>query len=124
MVDIAESIEDVRGIERRSGRMVLLMKGVEAVRTGDAGGELPRDLDKGTGEETLRSWWYEPVFAGALAGPILEPKSVELIIDPSLPDVSVPMNPSKPSLGDVGRSWIASVGERGECGEECELDAG
>lgn len=54
-MEIAESMEDVRGISRRSGRMVLLAKGVEAVRTGEAGGELPRDLDRGTGEEIFRS---------------------------------------------------------------------
>lgn len=54
---MAESIDDVRGIERRSGRMVLLLaKGVDAVRTGDAGGELPSDLERGIGEEMLRSW--------------------------------------------------------------------
>ena len=54
-VEIAESIEDVRGIDRRSGRLVLLAKGVDVVRMGDIGGEFPRLLVGGTGEEILRS---------------------------------------------------------------------
>lgn len=56
IVEMAESIDEVRGIDLRSGRIAPLAKGVDAVRTGDAGGELPRDLDNGTGEEMLRSW--------------------------------------------------------------------
>lgn len=55
MVEMAESIEDVRGIDRRSGRMLLLVKGVDTVRTGDAGGEFPSELDSGTGDDILRS---------------------------------------------------------------------
>lgn len=43
MVEMAESMEDVRGMERRSGRMLLLVKGVDAVRTGDMGGEFPSE---------------------------------------------------------------------------------
>lgn len=54
MVEMAESIDDVRGIERRSGRMVLLAKEADAVRMGDTGGEFPRDLDRGTGSEMFR----------------------------------------------------------------------
>ncbi len=53
---MAESIDDVRGMDRRSGRMVLLAKGVDAVRPGDVGGEFPRDLDRGMGAEIFRNW--------------------------------------------------------------------
>ena len=56
MVEMAESIDDVRGMDRRSGRMVLLEKGVDAVRPGDVGGEFPRDLDRGMGAEMFRNW--------------------------------------------------------------------
>ena len=56
MVEMAESIEDVRGMERRSGRILLLVKGLDAVRTGDIGGEFPSDLDLDTGSEMFRLW--------------------------------------------------------------------
>lgn len=97
---MAESMDDVRGMERRSGRMVLLVKGVEAVRTGDAGGELPRGWERGSGEEILRSWWYEPVFTGALAGLMVVPRSLELGSVSSLTDASEAASSSRRSLGD------------------------
>ena len=52
---MAESIDEVRGIDRRSGRIAPAANGVDAVRTGDAGGEVPRDLGKGPGDEMFRS---------------------------------------------------------------------
>lgn len=56
MDDIAESIDDVRGKERPSGRIVVLVKFEEFDRGGEGGGEFLRAWVCGMGEDTLRSW--------------------------------------------------------------------
>lgn len=56
MLEIAESIDDVRGIDFGDGRIVVLVKRDDVVEVGDRGGELPRDFDCGNGEGTFRRW--------------------------------------------------------------------
>ena len=53
--DIAESIDDVRGKDLLSGRIVALLILVEVDETGDCGGELSGGLLWGKGEEKLRN---------------------------------------------------------------------
>lgn len=55
-VEIAESIDEVRGIGRASGRKPVLGGGGEAVDKGDGGDELPKEVPSGNGDETFRSW--------------------------------------------------------------------
>lgn len=56
MVEIAESIDDVRGIGRCSGRVFEGSNGGEAINGGDCGGEVVVGFDCGKGDEIFRSW--------------------------------------------------------------------
>ncbi len=56
IVEIAESIDEVRGIGCASGRKPVAGEGGEAVGRGDGGDDLPRGMDSGNGDETFRSW--------------------------------------------------------------------
>lgn len=54
--EIAESMDDVRGIGRTAGRAAVSPISGDAVDRGEGGDELPKDLVSGRGEETFRSW--------------------------------------------------------------------
>ena len=59
ILDIAESIDDVRGNGLVSGRIVTLLMFVEVDEMGDCGGELSGGMLAGKGEEILRNWLYD-----------------------------------------------------------------
>ena len=59
ILEIAESIDDVRGNDLVSGRIVTLLTFVEVDEMGDWGGELSGGMLGGKGEEILRSWLYD-----------------------------------------------------------------
>ena len=56
MFEIAESIDDVRGKDRASGRIVVALIFVDVEDRGECGGEIFADLLWGSGELNLRNW--------------------------------------------------------------------
>lgn len=56
MVDIAESIEEVRGFWPNLGRRSEGVSCGEAVECGDGGDEWPDGVKSGRGDEIFRSW--------------------------------------------------------------------
>lgn len=54
--EIAESMDDVRGIGRTAGGAGVWLGGGDAVDRGEGGEELPEGLNRGRGDETFRSW--------------------------------------------------------------------
>ncbi len=62
--EMAESMDDVRGICRPCGLSFEPTRGGDAVDRGEGGEELPRGLVSGSGEESFRSWPYDCAFNG------------------------------------------------------------
>ena len=116
MVEIAESIDEVRGIGCVSSRFMTPAGGGDVVDRGEGGEELPRWTDSGNGDETFRSWLYEWAFGGEAAALLID--------DPSVPPV-VPFPyvfpiPERSSRGEAGWFGLGAKLKRGERGECCE----
>ena len=54
MLEIADSIDDARGIDLGDRRMVVLVKRDEMVEVGEGGGEFARGVVCGDGDDTFR----------------------------------------------------------------------
>ena len=80
IVDIAESIDEVRGIGRISERFITAVRGGDVVDRGDGGEELPGAVDCEDGEDTFRSWLYEWVFGGDAVAFLMDPASIPLTL--------------------------------------------
>ena len=120
IVEIAESIEDVRGIFPASARRLEAAKGGDTIVRGEGGEELPDGLRLGRGVEAIRSWLYDCALEGeALASLKASPRAVAV----SLFAVEVPeaRNSSIRSRGDLGGSKLATTCDRGDRGEYCAV---
>ena len=103
MVEMAESIEDVRGTGRGPGRIVEFIENVEAIDEYDRGGESPLDLACRSGDDAFRNWLYEPTFdtAGIGSGVCLSSPRVWSSL---MSNLSVASSSSRRSRGDFGGS--------------------
>lgn len=77
--EIAESMDEVRGIGRPSGRFSMPAGAGDVVDRGDGGKESPGCVACSKGDETFRSWLYEWAFGGDAVACLME--------DPSMPPV-------------------------------------
>lgn len=116
MVEIAESMDEVRGMGRASKAKVRLGGGGEARERGDGGSDLSKGVASGNGDETLRSWLYEWALNGDAVVFRGDTPSKSLVFP--LTEVSLASKGSSTlSRGDLGGSMLVANLERGERGE-------
>ncbi len=116
IVEIAESIDEVRGIGCTSGRKPVNGGGDEGVGRGDGGVDSPKWLDFGNGDETFRSWLYEWDLSGDPVAFLTDDPSIPLVLPLTSPSLEI-RGSSTLSRGELGWSRLAAKSERGERGE-------
>lgn len=116
IVEIAESMDEVRGMGRTSKGKVLLGGGGEAKERGDGGFDLFKGVASGNGDETLRNWLYDWALNGDVVVFRKDPPSRSLVF-PSTDISLVSGGSSTFSRDDLGGSTLVANLERGERGE-------
>ena len=111
--DIAESIDEVRGIGRDSGLSVLPAGAGDVVDLGEGGEEWPIRMAWGNGDETFLSWLYECDFGGDASIFLMDDPSAS----PKASAVCVSLVTGRSSLGELDLTGLAAILERGERGE-------